>query len=146
MENNKYYTPSLEEFHVGFEYEYETWTKGKWEKSEIEEYGEGGDTGHGYSISLEDKIEDNKIRVKYLDKEDIENLGFTQITDDCFNLPIKEYRGRLNQEVRVLVRETILIYLALDSNLGDKDNIVLFTGTIKNKSELKTLLKWLGIC
>ena len=133
---SKYYTPEIEEFHVGFEYEYFDGTDDN-EKLLFEINGK---------IPLEiikNWIQNNKVRVKYLDKKDIERLGFIQITDDCFNFPIKEFRGRLNQEVRILVRDTILIYLAME--IGDKDNIVLFTGTIKNKSELKKLMQQLNI-
>jgi hypothetical protein len=130
---NKYYTPKIEEFHIGFEYEWKNpndvgWTKEN-SPSEItpENYEE---QTHG-------------LRVKYLDKEDILSLNFKQISDDCYNLDITAFRGRQNQEVRVLVRESVIIYLAMD--LNDKDNIVLFAGNIKNKSEFRVLLKQLNI-
>lgn len=134
---DKYYTPEREEFCWGFEYESEEDPRtGIWEKQVV-----GGWSKFKYF----DNDSDVDYRVKYLDKEDIESLGFNQITDDCFSLPIKEYRGRLNQEVRILIRQTILIYLAMDMNYMDKDNLVLFTGNIKNKSEFIKLLKQLGI-
>ena len=152
MKLNKYYTPEIEEFFVGFEYE-------------VFQKGEPYDSNYMYLVApqendawykftypdpflgnnLKRMFEIYKIRVKYLDKEDIESLGFNQIANDCFNLSIKEYRGRLNQEIRILVRQTILIYLAMDMNYKDKNNLVLFTGNIKNKSELIKLLKQLGI-
>lgn len=140
---NKYYTPEAEEFHVGFEYEslQDERTPEKessWSKELISDEWEMR-TFIGYYCG--DHIAE--LRVKYLDKEDIESFGFTQITEGCFNLPIKEFRGRLNQEVRILVRDTILIYLAKD--LDDKETYVLFTGSIKNKSELKKLLKQLNV-
>lgn len=127
---DKYYTPEIEEFYIGFEYEIcydELWFV--------------------RNIPFYPLVKDiqYKYRVKYLDKEDIESLGFSRISDDCFNLPIKEYRGRLNQEIRILIRQTVLIYLAMDMNYNDKDNLVLFTGNIKNKSELIKLLKQLNI-
>ena len=137
---NKYYTPTLEEFHVGFEYEAESTQypdKNNWHPETFYM-----NEGHFNLVNI-NTLHSKKVRVKHLDREDIASFGFKQITDDCYHLPVKEFRGRLNQEVRILVRKTILIYLAMD--ITDKDNIVLFTGTIKNKSELKKLMNQLGI-
>ena len=127
---DKYYTPTIEEFHVGFEYEssyledYDTWKK---------EIIDTADVGYFYSTYTGDAVP-TEFRVKYLDREDIESLGFKQITDDCYNLPIR------NEELRLLFENDILkIYLA------DKYSNMLFQGTIKNKSELKRLLKQLNI-
>lgn len=152
---NKYYTPKIEEFHIGFEYEQiPSFTDGTVKNQEEFENGifekricRIGDSPY-IDRALNGVNANNGrggVRVKYLDKEDIESLGFNKIEDDCFNLSIKEYRGRLNQEVRILIRQTILIYLAMDMNHNDKDNLVLFTGNIKNKSELIKLLIQLGI-
>lgn len=70
-DNNKYYTPEIEEFHIGFEYEFNvgntTWTK------------------FIFDLDRPDKVLENfklnpqLFRVKYLDKEDIESLGFVHI-------------------------------------------------------------------
>jgi hypothetical protein len=137
---DKYYTPEIEEFRVGFECEIMSsygFQKGLYPEILKEETlnNFGGDS----LVSLKQST----FRVKYLDGDDIESLGFNRLTDDCYNLPVKEFRGRLDQEVRIIVRKTILIYLAMD--MGDKDNMVLFTGNIKNLSELKVLLKQLNI-
>jgi hypothetical protein len=116
-------------------------TKGEWKKEEyINGVGRDGESDYQEIMNM---LDNDEVRVKHLNKEDIASFGFKQITDDCYHLPVKEFRGRLNQEVRILVRKTILIYLAMD--ITDKDNIVLFTGTIKNKSELKKLMNQLGI-
>lgn len=95
---NRYYTPNLEEFHVGFEYEVydyvwsysvqlfkrdqyvvvseptpgKKWIKHTYERNQfIDPDGE-------YKIIdyLPDYLEDEKIRVKYLDQQDIEELGW----------------------------------------------------------------------
>jgi len=136
MENNKYYTPQIEEFCVGFEYEINQGKISGWEKENV--------SLNTDLSAINFHLTNNDIRAKLLNEEDILDCGFTQISNDCFNLPIKKYRGRLNQEVRILVRQTVLIYLAMDFN--DKDNLVLFTGHIKNKNELLKLLKQLEIC
>ena len=81
--HNKYYTPELEEFHVGFEYEYftkdwvgkdytHTWVKLKFNQKE--DYGNDLDNMVYF-------IETEQVRVKYLDREDIESLGFD--LDQC---------------------------------------------------------------
>jgi hypothetical protein len=144
---DKYYEPDLEEFHQGFEYE--RWSSSAYTPEKyIKEIFEFVDKNDIWDDDITNMLAcayngGDTLRVKYLDKEDIESLGFTQIAGDCFNLPIKEYRGRLNDEVRILFRKSILIYLAMNSN--DKDNVVLFTGIVKNKSELIKLLKQLKI-
>ncbi len=123
---NKYYTPEIEEFHVGFEYE---WFDGSdWNKV-TQKYFDGGlfNNGDG-EHPFEYQLSDVGIRVKYLDQEDIESLGFNKITDNCFNLSLKSFRGRLNKELRIVHTEFTLIYLAREIN--DKDTVVLFPGTI----------------
>ena len=137
---DKYYTPEIEEFCVGFEFESSEYGRKIWVEEKFElDFGFGNELldiyNKGYQCTY--------LRVKYLDGEDIESLGFKRLTDDCYNLPVKEFRGRLDQEVRIIVRKTILIYLAM--GVGDKDNVVLFTGNIKNLSEFKVILKQLNI-
>jgi hypothetical protein len=138
---NKHYVPKIEEFHIGFEYEtmylqdYDTWKKEILEENDIEYF---------YSSYFGDAVP-SEFRVKYLDDEDVISLGFNQITHDCFNLDVPLYRGREKQEVRLIIRQTVLIYLAQDEKYNDTDTTNLFTGTIKNKSELKRLLKQLQI-
>ena len=68
---DKYYTPEIEEFHVGFEYEV-NYGKDRWVKE-----------GLHYApqvVTLPYKNLEN-IRVKHLDREDIESLGFGKIND-----------------------------------------------------------------
>ena len=127
---NKYYTPTIEEFHVGFEFEsnYVGFSSDlKWKKILL-------NNSHDWfwTAYKQDAVE-TEFRVKYLDKEDIESLGFTQITYDCYNLPIGD------EELRLLFENDIFkIFLA------DKYSDMLFQGTIKNKSELKRVLKMLN--
>jgi hypothetical protein len=140
IEDAKYYVPSIEEFHVGFEYEFRTLKA--WEKKEVDwnDFPSYAGDYIGEAIS-----EAEGIRVKYLDSEDIKSLGFDQITDDCFNLTLKTYRGRVNPELRILLRETVLMYFAIDPDLGEEESFVLFTGTLKNKSELVSQLERCGV-
>ena len=146
MEDNKYYTPSIEEFHVGFEYE--RMNGDRWEKSEI--------TETDFSAMLSGIDEENEydeiylgirsVRVKYLDKEDIEELGWKDIEDRgmsenygyMFTKPIQYLSGgNAYYKLRYWTTNNRLRI----ENLGG----CMFDGTIKNKSELKRLLIQLDI-
>ena len=137
---NKYYTPEIEEFNVGFEYE--RIVSGM-------EYGKTIYDGfysiraYDWDTSIEEDIKDGEIRVKYLDKEDIESLGWKFI---------KQHPGTTNFDF-----EKGECSLNFDPEFGNKWNLRIydgedqdsefnyFSGYIKNKSELIKLLKQLSI-
>lgn len=180
---SKYYTPDISEFHVGFEYEHchssvrfmmlnlktgeesdATESKEIWEKSIF--------SGNEFDIwkssfKFDDSLRDGQIRAKYLDREDIESLGFIES---------KETEGyfykELNSNSEKLVLELIQ-YEATGSFTPDADinslkffsrikihntggapayvlgewitsKGVLYYGECKNKSELKRILKMIG--
>ena len=149
---DKYYTPTIEELHVGFEYEfkprlrqglmshvhqefeYVNW----WKKETIGREREGIiDILESYSnpFSLSDVLsyhKDKAIRVKYLDREDIESLGFVKWPDDEI-YDLGEFQLHTNNYTNPLM---IAIY--------DDNSQYCFVGTIKNKSELKRILKQIG--
>jgi hypothetical protein len=139
---NKYYTPSIEEFYVGFEYEshQDPRTDDGWEKSILGR--------HDFKYVMR---EDNDVdyRVKYLDKSDIEDLGFKLAGGKL----IRDYRDSFeyhpDKHIHYVLDYTYSInkvrILKEDSNYFHEDEIVLFEGIIKNKSELKILLKQLNI-
>lgn len=132
---DKYYVPDSSEFYVGFEFE--IFKDDKWMTTNF-----NIDDIIPVFARINDKtIISDKIRVKYLSKEDIESLGFNQISDDCFNMSNINYRGLINCDLRILIRKTALIYLIEPDEISH----TLFTGNIKNKSELKKLLKQLEI-
>ena len=135
---DKYYTPEIEEFHVGFEYEqvlepYEidkpetkNWTKVKYS---------GNINSIGGSVAF---FQGYDIRVKYLDREDIES--FFGLKQDYNHNDVRF--GYTNGSTRIEYRpykNKIQIY-----QWGHEEDTV--SGiTIKNKSELKKLLKMLEI-
>lgn len=147
---DKYYTPELNEFCLDFEYEEKL--NGVYEKKVFDGYTAlikksfYGDYGDWYD-SIEEDIESDRIRVKYLDKEDIENLGFKKrtisrsewskiINDQIFT--IHEFWTYNQSERENLIRITS----------GKENNFpyrIKFEGDIKNKSELTKLLKQLQI-
>jgi hypothetical protein len=105
---DKYYTPEISEFHVGFEYEY--------------------------------------VRVKHLDREDIESLGWVQnefkgtIIKNEFVLKNKPYK-RIGDNIKLYHYSGGDIHISCTYS----ELMTLFRGTLKNKSELKRLMVQLGI-
>lgn len=129
---SKYYTPEIE-----------IWKDVKDYEKEYEDINEGGASMSWYKGILQpneayiiDQIyneENREYRVKYLDKEDIESLGFhSEDNGECYNLQIGfDLYGLYpweNNRIHII-----------------KDMKTLFNGVIKNKSELKKLLKQLNI-
>lgn len=152
---SKYYIPDISEFHVGFEYEHchssirfvmlnlktgeesdATESKEIWEKSIFS--GNEFDVWKS-SFKFDDSLRDGQIRVKYLDREDIESLGFEhdQSTKDGSYF----YSGTLMTENQWCINLKDLIVDIYDIN-GKSD--FRFNGFVKNKSELKRILKMIG--
>ena len=151
---SKYYTPEIEEFRVGFEYEQHTMTKGDFffldlktgKKELIQENNEEicykmvhkSEPLSDRPFEIQQIINAGNIRVKYLDREDIESLGwkFDKQHAGLDDMTFFKDDYILDTEDENNVR----IY---EGTCGNELN--LFDGTIKNKSELKVLLKQLGI-
>lgn len=148
---NKYYTPEITEFHVGFEYE-------RWYK--VSEFSEGqsgwisctfpNDPIYG-GMLLPHRFKVDNTRVKYLDQEDIESLGFVSILPEWSN-PAKFtfYKSSELEKFQNLKECTIKIIFISGSFEEDYlsiylNNKCIFSGFLKNKSELKKLLKQLNI-
>lgn len=133
---NKYYTPTIEEFHVGFEYEVsdlsdngKDWT---WRKQVFD-----GEETRTYFI---DELNKKEIRVKQLDREDIESLGWKHQEDNFFYH--KNYELLL---VSTSDGDNIQIHDQSPYQEGAKRNERVFWGVLKNKSELKKLMQQLKI-
>lgn len=122
---NRYYTPALEEFHIGFEYEQKI-DQENWKYRLIES-----------RYDLFDACM-NISRVKYLDQSDIESLGFEH----------KQYVPERNICLNFEYKEWYLNYW-----FGEIPNVEIgrdgyddgFFGKCKNKSELKRILNQLNI-
>jgi hypothetical protein len=154
MDDNKYYIPKIEEFHVGFAFESleRTSINGdfKWTKlAYMQEDALNHRTQFSPPQSIFDYIESKSVRVKLPDKECIESLGWhhdvTQneqtakgkkemIASFCIGEPYgyeSERRLCFNEDTK-----TIKI-----SHKGES----VFYGTINNKSELSLIMKMVGI-
>jgi len=127
-----YYIPSIEDFHVGFEYELSIdneWHNCGYHPIDMAE-----------AERFLSQLNDGLIRVKYLDKEDIESLKYVQTKFD----------GVLNfnkDSIGICWMENCPSNITItDTNLnGNVPTKILFNGIIRNISELKVLLKQLGI-
>lgn len=144
-EENKYYTPDISEFHVGFQFEklyfegklmIHPSNKSEWIKIKLS----FEDLIDGSFSETENDIKDKDVRVKYLDKEDIESFGFISLpkesgyTDGAYKFN-NYYMYHNNSLGKTMQIETRFL----------NQSIQIFYGTIKNKSELKILLKQLNI-
>lgn len=161
---SNYYTPDISEFHVDFEYEEEDtiYTDKGWytKKSNIFKKCIYGNDSYIQNYYLNERIKRNlfvnKVRVKYLDRQDIEELGFiqntfidgstseTHISASLKNNDIEIYLGYSPETYRLNIRKYIPEFSKYLDRIDYKCE-PLFNGFIKNKSELKTLLKQLNI-
>lgn len=133
--DNKYYTPDISEFNIGFEFEANILTSilGMHEESNWIQL-------KFMDMSREDKLLIGEffktgnfplrsVRVKYLDQSDIESFGFR------LDLVDGKYIGRYKKGniflMDQIVRNKIQIH-----NMQEVE----YEGIVKNKSELKTIL------
>lgn len=137
----KYYTPQLIEFHTLFEYEVFVESKNEWSK-EIFYLNDS-------HIKLVKYIETDKlpkIRVKYLDREDIDELIDYEkelISFDKDNVYEFNFnKAGMNYRVFHTSNDKMISFYEV---LDDDKLSCFFRGTIKNKSELQKLLIQLGI-
>ncbi len=144
-EQPKYYTPELKEFHTGFEFEY--LYRDKWHKHNLD----GNPIVHHELDEFKDdlmKIAHAICRVKLLDKEDIESLGWEK--SSAFDGYIKK-------------QTPLIAFILLKYNTGNNIQLYkqylkedlngirptleepLLKGILKNKSELKNQMERCGI-
>lgn len=162
----KYYTPELEEFHYGFEYQlFEDFdVPGEEKKWHDMEFGlHGTDNPESPACLSTCQIEFNLVRVKHLDREDIEELGFvfnettTQamggdsgavMAFDMLNMEMP--RGSRNilenfYMTYAVPTNWVLIWNVSKMLNSDDINHTRFCGKVKNKSELKRILNQIGL-
>ena len=140
MENqNKYYTPDISELFNDFEYEY--FQGDKWNTE-------------GFTIyspvlvkDILDRLKLGMVRVKYLDSQDIEECGFNIFEKESLYSP-----NAISYHKKHGFGEFYIEYIDYDyptrityKRNNERFEYCMFEGFIKNKSELKKLLKQLGI-
>lgn len=126
---DKYYTPTIEEFHVGFEYEVQLSKEfDQWMPVQITP------ENHAMNFDRLDKLE--TTRVKYLDREDIESLGWEYINSKLY------HSYKLNGKILYPLDDGDSLITNGKYGIAEE---TFFKGTIKNKSELKKLMQMLNI-
>ena len=163
-----FYTPKIEEFHVGFEYEsfeipispsfaFENkppeWIKRKVLDINNSEYKDKA----LYHVSINNRYEENvdwnkNIRVKYLDTKDFESLNFTRefsTISDVLKTGCEVYKNEILNVQIVHYKELNKISICtIDfsknkiKSFWDENQINLIA--VKNKSELQYILNRLG--
>lgn len=160
--NSKYYRPEISDFYVGYEYEYKTHdgavhTKEymdnlPWLKSNARDWVDitayinrtlngrmGNDPG------LQD-IE--TIRVKYLDRQDVESLGWEYDEDSIRQLPllrfVKYENGRVCNALWLDEDEHTIDIIQNNFN-GGGGYFSIFKGDCKSINELRKIVSWLKI-
>ncbi len=129
-----YYIPTIEEFHAGFEYEW----AGKEMQFSFEK--------RIYSIELYlNELEGSipsAIRVKYLDTEDIEELGWKKTVWDEESLTADKGKATLS----VMFKDHFVrIHNVTESASTNIEYITCYQGYCKNKNELHKLMQQLNI-
>lgn len=147
-ENREYYIPKLEEFHTGFEYEIYIPEKEEWGKETF--YLNKSHIDLVRYVDIQDQHSTYFIRVKYLNKKDIESLGwrwhadkispygesmYTIYKEEGFNSGTEYTLFHLGTSTRIQIFE--------HGSYGD--TLDGFKVNIKNKSELKKLMQQLSI-
>lgn len=145
----RYYTPELEEFFPGFEYEeYSqgyTYDVKLLSSTELQVLSEPVQTTEwikrvyelqDFVTIIDGELSEYipKVRVKYLDEQDIKDLGWQQYE----NYPTQYYLKDSDFTWTLVDFEDFI-------NIETSSRHVNFNVTIKNKSELKKLMKQLGI-
>lgn len=149
MENKEYYTPDRTDFFIGYEYEYESnniyggdkWVKAEFSLREVGEFDEG--------FMLDFLLEKGMIRVSYLSKEDIIDLGFKEGFDFTSTKHLQFVKGSIWISGSLLLDvwydktpfKLCLKVIENKTNIDGYDITTLFTGTCKSKNELKKLMK-----
>jgi hypothetical protein len=169
-EQNKYYTPTIEELHVGWEGEASFVSGGGWVMIDFSKEGEDSFVIHepkdkeaakcwskfwlieeeslftanntrNYETAVM-LLKDNRLRGKYLDQEDIESLGWIDgITEGNTSRYNMSARDYKDRIFLLIDNPTRQIRIVLQKGLGD----TLFWGECKSKNELRKIMQWVGI-
>jgi hypothetical protein len=147
-EESKYYTPQIEEFCVGFEYEQLIQGEDCFKGFEPRVF--TLEMFKGFAENYKDIFYQNLIRVKLLDSQDIIDCGFETSEDWSFKGSegfIKEAEdslGNMREEYAISLMDNNTVTIMKYTDFTRLPNII-FRGTIKNKHELQTILKMIGV-
>ena len=148
---NKYYTPELSEFRVGFEYEFRhrDYKDMGWKKYSTPNF------NYEEEDSFIDRKDLSEFRVKCLDGEDVEELGWElegSLYKDACHLDSPIYK-MVNNGTYLLINNpfgtgvTIKVPNLYRDGSGNYDgySILVSRMKIRNKTELRDVMRMLGI-
>jgi hypothetical protein len=144
QEEIKYYTAKESDFQEGLEFEYNEYDEekdeftGNWIKSYF-------DLRCGLGHDMTHFLHDGQIRIKCLDKKDIEDLGWVNTSSTMFSPLSKVLVFVLNDPDHYLDFWYENQEVVINNGKSWEEYECYFKGTIKNKSELKKLMSQLGI-
>ena len=133
MSNEKYYTPHISEFYVGFRYE-KINSNGEWEK--FDDFSNSYDYEDNPHYAVQKDIEHGRIRVKFLDREDIESEEWENHQD---------YNHWYKLKTVILAVYDIKDVRIFKDSPGELTSEYFFQGTIKSRSELRKVMEMIGI-
>jgi hypothetical protein len=146
----KYYTPKIEEFHIGFEYEalnskdwYFSESEYGWKKMQWEPRISSSNQS---VVNVFFAIDRFRIRVKYLDKEDMESIGWYPHGENTFIKNVGQ--GAYQLEIHYATRKVLIHQWRAappESGIGTENYLLFNCGIIKNISELKRVLKMFNL-
>jgi hypothetical protein len=129
-----YYKPEPEEFCSGFEFQRFRWrTDKQWANFQVSQ------SGIGIPKAIAD-LSNNIIRVKLLDRADIEAEGGKFVADEVSYFEFGSLKLFLFKNNPVISIDRISV-----GPNGYKSEHQVFRGTIRNRTELRKLLKQLGV-
>lgn len=135
-ENGKYYVPTLEEFHVGFECEMQDISPPEWYKDVISD--------HHSLVLIKKWLEQGDVRVKHLDHDDIMQLEW-RVIDGLSDHYEKGTKGGVFLMINDWKNRQVVIESVHIFDSGYRTSPTIFRGNLRNKSELKTLMRQLGL-
>lgn len=143
--NEKYYTPELEDFCIGYELEYKPANNSEFTKLIVDKYFQSSRWGYE-ELSYEEFVKEGRIRVSYLTKGQIEQEGWlVSAVDDFYNKTGNRLTyDELSNELCIIQTPKITIDEARDWPEG-KGNYNLFRGKCKSINEFRTIMKLLSI-
>lgn len=135
-ENGKYYIPEIEEFYHGFEFQEINMMDNEFHDEEF--LFELAMTDYAFHAEdFQRNIKSGRIRVKHLDHDDIISCCWDHKVTSAGNAFF--YYGDNTLNVNYAKHDIIITCYCYGNNVS------LFQGRIQNKSELKRLMKQLGI-
>lgn len=138
MQDDKFYVPRIEEFHEGFRFEFQFSHGTGWENAEFSLNSDG-------ASDVEKDIQNKLIRVKKLDRDGIEELGWHTLHGaelESFRYMI-EFTGMVDsRENHLILKYNLVSNWVLIYHFGEKGNAVNnFAGQVMNFNELKLIME-----